>query len=278
MNFYPHHIGDFNNSTRHLTRVERSVYRDAIERYYDSESALTTNIDRLEKRLLCQSSEEKEALTTVLDEFFTLTDDGYSNERCDVEIAKYRANSTAKAKAGIASAKARQQKATELQQNRTRVQQSANEIEQSVNEIELTINQEPLTKNQVKSNVGQAATVITKLNESAGTNYQAVDSNLNLVRARIKEGYTVDDILNVIESKCAEWLGTDQEKYLRPATLFGASKFSQYHGQAGKGFGKAKQDWSKLSDQQLIEEFAKRGWSSVGLTTWQLKARLEAGQ
>ena len=28
MNFYQHHIGDFNNATRHLTRLERSIYRD----------------------------------------------------------------------------------------------------------------------------------------------------------------------------------------------------------------------------------------------------------
>lgn len=27
MNHYPHHIGDFNNATRHLTLIEDAIYR-----------------------------------------------------------------------------------------------------------------------------------------------------------------------------------------------------------------------------------------------------------
>jgi uncharacterized protein YdaU (DUF1376 family) len=138
MNFYPHHIGDFNNATRHLTRVEQSVYRGAIELYYDTESALTTDLERLAKRLLCVNAEEKEALKTVLDEFFTQTENGYKHERCEKEIAKYRANTGAKAKAGIASALARKQKSTPVQQSPTGVEQKSTPVH----------NQEPLTKNQ----------------------------------------------------------------------------------------------------------------------------------
>lgn len=67
MNFYPHHIGDFNNATRHLTRVERSVYRDAIEIYYDTETALTSDLGRLGKRLICRSDEERERAMADLD-------------------------------------------------------------------------------------------------------------------------------------------------------------------------------------------------------------------
>lgn len=88
MNFYPHHIKDFNNSTRHLTRVERSVYRDAIELYYDTESVLFYDIDKLSRRLLCVSEEEKIALKTVLSEFFIKTDSGYFHERCEDEIKR----------------------------------------------------------------------------------------------------------------------------------------------------------------------------------------------
>lgn len=52
MNFYPHHIGDFNNATRHLTRVERSVYRDLIELYYDTECPLNNDLEKLFRRAL----------------------------------------------------------------------------------------------------------------------------------------------------------------------------------------------------------------------------------
>jgi len=47
MNYYPHHIGDFNSATRHLTRIERSVYRDLIELYYDTEAPLSRDVDKL---------------------------------------------------------------------------------------------------------------------------------------------------------------------------------------------------------------------------------------
>ena len=132
MNFYPHHIRDFNNSTRHLTRVERSVYRDAIELYYDNEMALTHDIDKLFRRLLCVSDEEKSALKAVLDEFFLKKETGYTHERCDIEIEKYHSNTSAKARAGIASAAKRKQKSTG--------------VEQVLNVC--ATNQEPLTNNQ----------------------------------------------------------------------------------------------------------------------------------
>lgn len=48
------------------------------------------------------------------------------------------------------------------------------------------------------------------------------------VNARLKDGYTVDDILKVIEFKHSEWSGTEWEKYLRPETLFGTGKFESY--------------------------------------------------
>ena len=138
MNFYPHHIGDFNNATRHLTRVEQSVYRDAIELYYDIEQPLQcVDMVVLERRLLCRSDEEKAALQVVLAEFFVLKGVGYTHARCDAEIAKYRAIVSSKAKAGKASALAKQQKSTRVQQPSTCVQRNST-------------NQEPLTINQYK--------------------------------------------------------------------------------------------------------------------------------
>ena len=116
MNYYPHHIGDFNNATRHLTRVERALYRDAIELYYDTEQPLPgDDFDYLAKRLLAVSNEEKSALRDVLNEFFALDGSVYRHSRCDAEIAKYRASAEAKRKAGKASAEKRQRNATSVE-------------------------------------------------------------------------------------------------------------------------------------------------------------------
>lgn len=141
MNLYLRHIGDFNNATRHLTRVERSVYSDAIELYYDTEQPLQcVDIAALERRLLCRSDDEKGALKAILAEFFVLTDAGYTHARCDAEIAKYRANTSAKARAGIASAAARKQSSTSGQQKPTDVEHT------STNRKPLTVNHKPMEK------------------------------------------------------------------------------------------------------------------------------------
>ena len=88
VNFYSHHIGDFNNATRHLSRLERSIYRDMLELYYDTEKPLTDDFDKLARRCLV-ADEERGALREVLNEFFLAQDDGYHNVRADKEIAAY---------------------------------------------------------------------------------------------------------------------------------------------------------------------------------------------
>lgn len=140
LHFYPHNISDFNNATRHLTRVQRSVYRDAIELYYDKEKELDSDKHNLEKRLLCINDDEKDALEYILSEFFIKTNTGYFNLRCDTEIVKYRANISAKAKAGIASAEARKAKATHVEH----MNNTCDTDEQQ------TKNYEPITNNHIK--------------------------------------------------------------------------------------------------------------------------------
>lgn len=103
MNHYPHHIGDFNNATRHLTRVERSLYRDLIELYYDTEQALNGDFEKLARRIICEDC-DKPALRDVLNEYFVLQDDGWHNHRCDAEIAKYQGQIEQASRAGRASA------------------------------------------------------------------------------------------------------------------------------------------------------------------------------
>jgi len=78
--------------------------------------------------------------------------------------------------------------------------------------------------------------VIAYLNEKAGTNYRASAENTKkLIRARLAEGFTLEDFKTVIDNKCADWLNTDYAKFLRPSTLFQNSKFEGYLNQKGVG-------------------------------------------
>lgn len=92
MNSYPHHIGDFNTATRHLSRLERGLYRDMLDMYYDAETALDgSDFGLLARRLLCRSDDELAALQFLLDEYFELQEDGrYLQARCEREIDFYR--------------------------------------------------------------------------------------------------------------------------------------------------------------------------------------------
>lgn len=93
MNHYPHHIGDFNTATRHLSRLERAIYRDMLDMYYDTEAAIDgADFERLSRRLLCVTPDDVAALQFVLDEFFEQQDDGrYVHHRCEREIAAFKA-------------------------------------------------------------------------------------------------------------------------------------------------------------------------------------------
>lgn len=107
MYYYSHNIGDFDRATRHLTRIERSIYRDLLDVYYDTEKPLTLDRAALCRKIIARSDEEVTAVEQVLNEFFTETATGWFHSRCEEEIAAYRASNSQKSAAGKASAAAR---------------------------------------------------------------------------------------------------------------------------------------------------------------------------
>ncbi len=75
--------------------------------------------------------------------------------------------------------------------------------------------------------------IIEELNSICGTNYKSGTENTKkFIRARFNENFCLEDFKKVIEVKCESWKGTEQEKYLRPETLFG-NKFEGYLQETG---------------------------------------------
>ena len=96
--------------------------------------------------------------------------------------------------------------------------------------------------------------IVLYLNEKSGKNFRySSKKTQDLIKARINEGFTMDDFKTVIDKKCDEWLcDTVMNKYLRPETLFG-TKFESYLNQNAvtkkKGianFDQRDQDWDEL--------------------------------
>lgn len=71
--------------------------------------------------------------------------------------------------------------------------------------------------------------IVNYLNDVAGKNFRhTTRKTQTLIKARLKEGFTVDDFKRVIDNKTKEWKHDPKmSKYLRPETLFG-TKFESY--------------------------------------------------
>lgn len=66
------------------------------------------------------------------------------------------------------------------------------------------------------------------LNDKTNKHYKhTTGKTRRFIEARWNEEFNLDDFKKVIDVKTTEWLGTEQEKYLRPETLFG-TKFEGY--------------------------------------------------
>lgn len=71
--------------------------------------------------------------------------------------------------------------------------------------------------------------VIDIYNETMNKNLTYKNKTTNdMIRARLKEGHSIEDFSVVISFKKQEWENTEYAKYLIPSTLFAPSKFSNY--------------------------------------------------
>lgn len=92
MHFYSHHIGDFRAGCFNMTRLERALYRDMLDIYYDTEKPLPDSKEDVCKLLGARSDEEKEMVSEILmHKFEQIEGRGWVHERCEKEIAEYHA-------------------------------------------------------------------------------------------------------------------------------------------------------------------------------------------
>lgn len=99
----------------------------------------------------------------------------------------------------------------------------------------------------------QAKEVIDFLNFLSGKTFKHSEASLHYVRARLNEGYTLDQLKYVCQIK---WDDPDhKEKYYRPSTLFRPRNFESYINEKGT---KQKLTKQKARMQSTMELFARR--------------------
>lgn len=70
--------------------------------------------------------------------------------------------------------------------------------------------------------------VISYLNLKAKKNFKVnTASHQKFIKARLKEGYVLEDFKKVVDVMVTKWKGTEYEQYLQPQTLFG-NKMDNY--------------------------------------------------
>jgi uncharacterized protein YdaU (DUF1376 family) len=89
MNFYKHHLGDYDGHTSHLSWDEDMAYTRLLRAYYRREKG----IPDAEKYRLARAASKahKAAVDSVLAEFFTRDGDDWKQKRADEEIEAYQA-------------------------------------------------------------------------------------------------------------------------------------------------------------------------------------------
>ena len=173
-------------------------------------SDIATMIDREEEELqLCMGFYLKEGMVTITDDVYSIANwADYQNTDKLAELREYNR---------IAKRKSREKQkllAINDVNDKSMTSQPCQDIDidkEKDKEKELYIS------------------IVDYLNQKAGTNFRASSKKTQThIHARLAEGFTIDDFKNVIDKKCAEWLGDSKmEQYLRPETLFG-TKFEGY--------------------------------------------------
>lgn len=108
-----------------------------------------------------------------------------------------------------------------------------NESEKTRNEIRKTSDSNPTNNNINNNNIidnNIYSLVIDYFNKKTGKRYRANTKDVQkLIKARIKEKYTIEDFYKVIDNKVKTWLHDKKMSYyLRPKTLFAGDNFQNY--------------------------------------------------
>ncbi|MGK0703694.1 conserved phage C-terminal domain-containing protein [Yokenella regensburgei] len=73
-----------------------------------------------------------------------------------------------------------------------------------------------------------AKLVLTHLNQTTGSRFQVCSSSLDNIRARLREEFTPEELMLVVDYKHEQWRETKDYQYMRPKTLFIPGNFPGY--------------------------------------------------
>lgn len=107
-------------------------------------------------------------------------------------------------------------------------------VNNTVSELEI-LQTNKTNNNEIDNNNNKLSIckeVISYLNLKSKKNFKVdTASHQKFIKARLKEGYVLEDFKKVVDIMVAKWKGTEYEQYLQPQTLFG-NKMDNYLNQS----------------------------------------------
>lgn len=147
MHYYQFNIPTWILHTSHLTLEEECVYRRLLDFYYDTEKPIPIETKQVIRRLRLVNYED--IVSQILNEFFVLEDDGWHNNRADIEISDYQSKAETARLNGKKGGRPKKESATETQPV----------ILANPEETGLKANYKPLTNNQELINTSPSESV-----------------------------------------------------------------------------------------------------------------------
>jgi len=157
----------------------------------------------------------------------------FFKNRLDKYRKKWEKTRKARIESGKLGGLAKQANANFAKQNEQTLANLPVNVSDSVS-VSVGVNDIKNSVNNIKNKASPSDAVITiledlnKRTKSKKGFSPLAQSNQNLIKARMSEGFTVENFITVNEKKVKQWLhDPEMSKYLRPATLYG-NKFDGY--------------------------------------------------
>jgi uncharacterized phage protein (TIGR02220 family) len=236
MNYYERYCGDYARDTGHLSLQEHGAYTVMLDTYYATETALPADYKALYRICRAMGAKEQESVRAVADQFFPIGADGLRhNRKADELIADARPRIDAARVNGRKGGRPRKETQQVFTENPAGLEQEPTGKAHQHQHQHQEERSKALSGTPDASPREEARKILEFLNTKTGRQYEPVNANLELIVARLREGYSSDDIRSVVAKKCREWSGDEKmAPYLRPATLFNRTKFAQYQGELQK--------------------------------------------
>lgn len=211
-----------------MSRLQRWIYRDLIDVYYDTESPLSLDLEKVCNDVGAFSDEECKIVESLLKYKFERMEDGYHHIRCDGEISDYHIKAETARTNGKAGGRPRKQIESNNKpiENQSGFNQDAisNQFEtgSKTNHKPITKNHKPLTNKEhtpdgeLFENVSEQIIKDFKAHRTAHRAKITKTAIDGIKREALKAGVSLEDALRI----CIErnWRGFKADWILQQAT------------------------------------------------------------